>query len=80
VRRHAQTAGRCWGESENIRKSSKAPTAFSVRQLADGTTLNRFSKFSESGLKHRLGSPFLWFVSFGQAKEMNTQIKKKTFF
>jgi len=50
--------------------------AFSVRLLADGTTLNRFSIFSESGLKHRLGGPFLWFVSFGPAKEMNTQIKK----
>jgi len=44
--------------------------------LAGGTTLFRFSMVSESGLKHRLGGTFLWFVSFGPAKEMNTQIKK----
>jgi len=73
---HAQTAGRCWRESENIRKSSKAPTASAVSQLADGTTLLRFSIFSESGMKHRLGCHFLWFVSFGQAKEMNDSILK----
>jgi len=54
-RRPAQTAGRCWREVENIRKSSKAPTASAISQLADGTTLLRFSIFSESGLKHRLG-------------------------
>ena len=49
-------------ESENIRKSAKAPSASTVSQLADGTTLFRFSMFSESppermfiragGLKH----------------------------
>jgi len=63
---------------ENLqRRQRRLPSAF-----ADGTTLNRFSIFSESGparmnirsggLKHRLGGTFLWFVSFGQAKEMNT--------
>ncbi|HNW69832.1 MAG TPA: hypothetical protein PKI01_05490 [Bacteroidales bacterium] len=36
-------------ESENIRKSAKAPSASTVSQLADGTTLFRFSMFSESG-------------------------------
>jgi len=76
VRWHAQTAGRRWRESENIRKSSKAPTAFPDRFITDRTTLNRFSIFSESGLKHRLGRHFLWFVSFGHAKEMNNSIKK----
>jgi len=55
VRWHAQTAGQRWGESENIRKSAKSPTAFPVSQLADGTTLFRISMFSESGLKHCLG-------------------------
>jgi len=80
----AQTAGRCWGESENIRISSKAPPASSASYLAGRTTLNRFSIFSESGpvrmnirsggLKHCLGGTFLCFVSFGQAKEMNNSI------
>jgi len=42
--------------------------------LAGGTTLLRISMFSESGQKHCLGCLFLWFVSFGQAKEMNAQI------
>jgi hypothetical protein len=57
---------------ENLqRRHRRLPPA-----LADGTTLIRFSKFSESGLKHCLGCPFLWFVSFGQTKEMNAQNKK----
>jgi hypothetical protein len=74
---HAQTAGQLERESENIRKSSKAPSVSPV-SLADRITLNRFSIFSESGQKHCLGCPFLWFVSFGQAKEMNAQIKKRS--
>jgi len=41
--------------------------------LAGGTTLFRISMFSESGQKHCLGCLFLWFVSFGQTKEMNAQ-------
>gem|GEM_PF-3377532 len=44
-----------------------------------GPTLIRFSIFSESGQKHCLGCLFLWFISFGQAKEMNTQIKTQSF-
>jgi len=58
VRRQALTAA--WGgcESENDRKSSKAPTASAVSQLADGTTLLRFSLFSESGVKHSAGLSF----------------------
>jgi len=39
--------------------------------------LNRFSIFPESGQTHRLGYPFLCFVSFGQAKEMKAHIHKK---
>ena len=57
---------------ENLqRRQQRFPHA-----LAGRTTLLRFSIFSESGLKHCLGCHFLWFVSFGRAKEMNKSIKE----
>jgi hypothetical protein len=51
----------------------------SRRSTAGRDYLRRSSMFSESGLKHRLGGPFLWFVSFGQSKEMNDQSKIKLY-
>ena len=54
-------AGRRWRESENIWKSAKAPpqAGFPDQLCCVRTTLHRFSMFSESGLKHSPGGPFL---------------------
>jgi hypothetical protein len=45
------------------------------RRLAD--YFFRFSCFFQSGQKHRKDFPFLWFVSFGKAKEMNNFFDKR---
>jgi len=66
----------CVGVNQKILENLQRRQRRLLSALADGTTLLRFSIFSESGLKHRLGGTFLWFVSFGQAKEMNNKIKK----
>jgi hypothetical protein len=69
-------AGQGGRESENIRKSSKAPTAFPDPHSGVGTTLNRFSIFSESGQKHTPGCPFL-LTFLDRQKSMKKKKEKK---